>query len=155
MPSAEYQRRRRARIKAGLPAVRKQRDRKTDEEKRSSSRKASQTWIKKHPDRYRDNYTRQNRNPLTKQRKKEYRLLKKYGLTQADWEDMFKKQGSCCAACQTNVPGSPLGWHVDHNHLTGKVRGILCHHCNTILGRVKDNPAPLYALAHYLETSYE
>lgn len=52
-----------------------------------------------------------------------------YGLTLEEWELMFDGQGRCCAICKSTTPYGP-GWHTDHSHGTGAVRGILCFHCN-------------------------
>lgn len=45
---------------------------------------------------------------------------------------------------------SKMGWHTDHDHKTKKVRGILCHACNSGLGLVKEDVTRLLALAQYL-----
>lgn len=63
---------------------------------------------------------------------------KRYGLTVEAWTAMFEAQESRCAVCQTDHPGHKRGWVVDHDHLTGKVRGILCSSCNTTIGRLGD-----------------
>lgn len=60
------------------------------------------------------------------------RTLGKYGLTPETFDQMFVDQGSKCAICATDVPGGH-GWHVDHCHATGRVRGILCSRCNPVL----------------------
>ena len=67
---------------------------------------------------------------------------------------MFEEQGGRCAICSTEEPGGN-GNHfsVDHNHKTGKVRALLCNHCNTGLGKFQDDPdllriAQLYLLNH-------
>ena len=59
---------------------------------------------------------------------------------------MLVAQGGRCAACGTREPGTKKGWHVDHCHETGAVRGILCHHCNVGIGKAKDNIETLRAL---------
>jgi hypothetical protein len=62
-------------------------------------------------------------------------LRARYGLTPADVESILQKQAGGCALCST-----PLArFHVDHNHLTGRVRGLLCHRCNIVIGGW-DNP---------------
>jgi hypothetical protein len=66
--------------------------------------------------------------------KRKQRLKYVYGMTQEQWEIMFAKQGHKCAICEVTEPGSKHGWHTDHDHVTGKVRGILCHKCNMALG---------------------
>ena len=63
---------------------------------------------------------------------------------------LFADQGFRCAACPATTPGSKKGWHLDHNHQTGKVRGILCHHCNVSLGMAKDSIPRLQGLIDYL-----
>ena len=75
--------------------------------------------------------------------------LKKYGLTQHDYDQMNEEQDGLCAIChEENVNGRDL--YVDHNHDTGKVRGLLCSSCNTGLGFMKDNPRRLFGAAEYL-----
>jgi len=76
--------------------------------------------------------------------------LRKYGLTAAQREAMFIAQGSCCAVCKTDTSGNKRGWHTDHDHVTGLVRGILCQGCNVALHH-RQTPATLRALADYLE----
>ena len=78
-------------------------------------------------------------------------LQRLYGITLADFHEMVAKQGGTCKinTCTNNAT------HVDHNHDTGEVRGILCTNCNSGLGMAKDNPVHLRAMAQYLEdTSY-
>jgi methylphosphotriester-DNA--protein-cysteine methyltransferase len=81
-------------------------------------------------------------------------LLRKYGITLKQWEDLFKAQGECCGnpACRSITPGH-LGtdWHTDHDHVTGRFRAILCHNCNLALGAVNDSIVKLQGLIGYLE----
>lgn len=78
--------------------------------------------------------------------------LRKYGLTPEQWQLMFKEQGECCASCKSGEPsGRGKTFHVDHCHKTKKVRGILCHHCNLMLGNAKDDIARLEAAITYLK----
>lgn len=79
-------------------------------------------------------------------------LKSKYGLTQEQWDAMFRAQGSKCKICLSTDPGSPQ-WHTDHCHTTGQVRGILCHGCNIGLGGFKDNTAALARAIDYLGNS--
>lgn len=50
---------------------------------------------------------------------------------------VFKQQGKC-AICEVQLNFESRKWHVDHDHTTGKARGVLCHHCNTNLVPVFD-----------------
>lgn len=87
-----------------------------------------------------------------------YHLLK-YNLTKERWWEIFRSQGEACICGLTEHSKS---WHVDHDHSCcpygiscGEcVRGILCEDCNHALGKVRDNPETLRALAGYLEKSF-
>lgn len=77
-------------------------------------------------------------------------LMRLYGITIEQRDAMFVGQGSVCAICvATETNGK--GWHVDHDHVTGKIRGILCHRCNLMLGNSKDDSTRLRAAADYLD----
>lgn len=79
--------------------------------------------------------------------------LKKYGLTLSEYDDILESQGGLCAICKTDDPRghSKAGrFHVDHNHTSGAVRGLLCHDCNTGLGFFKDSTALLEKAKDYL-----
>ncbi len=60
--------------------------------------------------------------------------LQKYGLTPESWTALFAGQGRKCASCGSTEPGTTWGWHTDHDHQTGRVRGILCLPCNVLAG---------------------
>lgn len=83
------------------------------------------------------------------------RDLKKYGITLGDQEKMMRDQGNKCAICGKEIYlfGSKKSntAHVDHDHITGKVRGLLCQECNTGLGKFRDNPLFLANAIKYLE----
>jgi hypothetical protein len=63
------------------------------------------------------------------------KVLRRHGLTPADYDTMLAKQGGVCKICGRGPQGDRL--HVDHDHATGKVRGILCVSCNTTLGKLE------------------
>ena len=78
--------------------------------------------------------------------------VKKYGLTLGELAALFTSQGNCCAICNATDPGNiKQHWHTDHDHITGKVRGILCHQCNVGIGHLKDDPSLLRTAADYLD----
>lgn len=79
-------------------------------------------------------------------------LRKFYGLSEEMYSERLDYQRGCCAVCGESLSENP---HVDHNHKTGEVRGILCSHCNHMIGNAKDNPVVLRAGADYLEGDYE
>ena len=82
-------------------------------------------------------------------RRRNARLLRDYGMTLEEHEAMFAAQGELCAICGRDEPGG-RGWHTDHDHGSGKVRGILCHHCNLGIGLAKEDPRVLEEMAAYL-----
>ncbi len=80
------------------------------------------------------------------------KLLRGYGLTIADYDRMLEYQGRVCAICGGDDPGRGYrNFSVDHDHESGKVRGLLCDDCNNILGRAKDRPEVLLKAAAYLK----
>lgn len=77
-------------------------------------------------------------------------LRHKYGITVEEYEAMLVSQSGACAICGGVEPsGKRLA--VDHDHGTGKVRQLLCHRCNLVLGQVHDDPNILRLAAMYLE----
>lgn len=77
---------------------------------------------------------------------------KKYGLTRDSFSNLVKNQQGLCAICKSSG-GSKTWLVVDHNHITNKVRGLLCHSCNVGLGHFKENPLMLKAAMDYLGTN--
>lgn len=63
--------------------------------------------------------------------------LKKFGITEADYEKLLNEQGGVCAICGGQPDTRWKIFAVDHDHATGKVRGLLCMVCNTMLGRLE------------------
>lgn len=79
-----------------------------------------------------------------------------YGLNDADYKGMLRTQDNRCAICRVEFPVGAKRIdkpQVDHNHVSGKVRGLLCTGCNHGLGRFRDNPVTLEAAANYLRRS--
>lgn len=78
------------------------------------------------------------------------RLRHKYGISLIERDAMLLSQGSGCAACGSLTAGHKHGWAVDHDHRTGRIRGILCQPCNMIAGHAEKRPARLAGLMSYL-----
>ena len=80
---------------------------------------------------------------------KDEKLRRQYGITLAQYNAMLAEQGGLCAIC--NKPSRmkrPLA--VDHDHVTGRIRGLLCFHCNTAIGHLLDDPKLVQIAADYL-----
>lgn len=75
-----------------------------------------------------------------------YHLRRRYGIGADDFDAMVVAQGGACAIC-----GRPDPEHVDHDHVTGRVRAILCFNCNGGLGQFGDDPDRLRDAASYVE----
>ena len=74
--------------------------------------------------------------------------LKKYGLTTESYSTFLDKQNNCCALCLKQFTSTP---HIDHDHTTGKVRGLLCYPCNSGLGQFEDDIERLQRAISYLK----
>ena len=92
----------------------------------------------------------------TKSCSKERKLKIRYNVSVSDYNIIYKKQNGVCAICNkkessTNCNGKVRVLSVDHNHSTGKIRGLLCARCNQALGLFQDNPKNLKQAIKYLE----
>ncbi len=78
---------------------------------------------------------------------------KHYGIDDGQFKSLLDAQSHRCA-CGAALSGAPRAAHVDHDHASGKVRGILCYHCNIILGHAQDSTSVLEKLIIYLQKSH-
>lgn len=75
--------------------------------------------------------------------------VKRYGITIDDYEEMLLKQNNKCVICEREFVRPP---HIDHDHSSGQVRGLLCYPCNSGLGQFQDSPEILKKAVEYLES---
>ena len=94
--------------------------------------------------RYRDS-------PASKKKEQERGLRKHYKLTVDQYVEMERAQQYRCAICRVHKDNLSRSLEVDHNHSTGKIRGLLCRKCNLVLGIVDDNVIVLNAAIYYLK----
>ena len=82
-------------------------------------------------------------------------LKKEFGITIAQYDEMFEQQNGVCAICgKKETMKNQYGVRrlsVDHDHKTGKIRGLLCAGCNFVLGTMKDSKERILKAAIYLE----
>lgn len=108
-------------------------------------------WLERERIKHRDNINGY------RDRKHGYYLKRTFGISLESYASMLKSQDGRCAVCGTDKPGNGRGkkelkfFPVDHDHLTGKVRGLLCRDCNLGLGAFSDDPIVLHAAMRYLE----
>lgn len=79
--------------------------------------------------------------------------LKRYGLTPEAYNELFFKQNGRCEGCKQHQNDFNRNFAVDHDHSTGKIRGLLCVGCNLILGYAEDNSVVLLNLIKYLDSN--
>ena len=82
--------------------------------------------------------------------RKNRKLIKEFGITLSEYLDMCKAQDGKCFICQLIPRGRRKVLFVDHDHKTGKVRGLLCYKCNMGLGYFKDSAISLRRAISYL-----
>lgn len=102
----------------------------------------------------RDVYHASPDNRLTnKQNKQQWARFKKYNITKVDFDIMLTAQRGKCKICPKLHKEVRNGLVVDHDHKTGKVRGLLCDSCNRGLGFFFDSEESLNNAANYLKSS--
>lgn len=114
-------------------------------------------WRKKNPESVQKIRKRSYRNNIEYMKNKTRRLhiLQNYNLTLNDFDVLLNSQDNKCAICESKEPKGKGNFHIDHDHQTGKVRGLLCHKCNTGIGLLNDDIALLNKALQYLEKHKE
>lgn len=125
--------------------------------RREYNAKRQAAWRQRHPDKAKAIATRHNRkrqaDPEFRRKVRAANHRKAYGIEPEEFDAMVAKQGGVCAICGLPPRGKGNGkhLHVDHCHVSGPVRGLLCSPCNTALGLFDDNSERLQAAIRYLE----
>ena len=101
-------------------------------------------------ERYLRNRKKYNDRPEIKKRHQNYILQRQYGISIIDKQIILDGQEGLCAICGKELNGDQ-NTHVDHDHKTDAVRGILCSNCNFMLGQAKDSIDILCKAINYLE----
>lgn len=95
--------------------------------------------------------------PEGQQAAREARLRSTHGMTLVMYNELLSRQGGTCGICRKppdGTPGTNSAWlHVDHDHLTGAIRGLLCRACNTAIGLFRDDRERLQAAALYIRNA--
>lgn len=76
-----------------------------------------------------------------------------YNIEPEEYDSLMEKSKNLCMICGS--PPKTKSLHIDHNHKTGKVRGLLCHGCNTAIGLFKENIEVIKKAIYYLESNLE
>ena len=76
-----------------------------------------------------------------------------YGITVEEYDELYMSQQGYCAICGIHQSQTKTKFHLDHCHTTGKIRGLLCQHCNHLLGRARDSREILQNAIKYLDNT--
>ena len=113
------------------------------------------TWCKQCRAEYAKLYRASHKEKI-KNKQRDIRYKESYGISLQDYNHILEKQGNKCACCGTTQPSkSPGKWTnfcVDHCHLTGEVRGLLCNSCNIGIGKLGDNLSGVLNAVSYLSS---
>ena len=99
-----------------------------------------------------------NKEHLNEWRRKNWvtanRRLKRRGATEELYNELYEVQQGCCAVC--NEPEEKFSWLcIDHDHSTGRIRGLLCPNCNRGIGLLQDSSVLLEKAAKYIAEAKE
>lgn len=123
-------------------------------QKHKDKQKAQQrTYRAKNPDKWREygrKWSKENKD-RTRVKDRMSQIKRVYGLSAEGYYLLFTYQLGSCAICEKELEFIGQHTHVDHDHKTGKVRGILCNLCNHLIGESLENTIILRKAIDYLE----
>jgi hypothetical protein len=130
---------------------------------RSCRNKYSKKWERENPDsvavknkRARERERKKYLTPEGRRIHKDRELRSTFGISLAEYETMLKNQNHGCAICSRQTAGHrTIYFAVDHNHKTGKVRGLLCSSCNRGIGHFFENINFMSSAIDYLRSHNE
>lgn len=162
--SKERMAERRAKDPEGVKAYNRQWAKDNPEQVKVHAKKAVANSRKRDPDKIKNrqaNWVEKNRDRLREKSRTKYQAEKhlwrerelrvKFGITSVQYDELLEAQGGVCCLCK-GLPGK-RAYSVDHDHVTGVIRGLLCRGCNVGIGNLKDNPDLLEAAARYIRTT--
>jgi hypothetical protein len=110
-------------------------------------------WQRANPHKMKEYRLKQRAKPDFKAKSRCRTLQRKYGITHAEYEALLKAQNGTCALCPRTETSTKYGvLVVDHDHTSGRVRGLLCDPCNHALGILGDNEAGLLKAISYVKS---
>ena len=149
MQTAEDKKRTRQKYKLLHPEIIKDRSRKHYVENKEKEIARKRKWGRENPEIVsKANKRHYKRNP---EKHRDYHLKVNYGITLEDYKRLSEKQNNRCAICRKEASEGTKALSVDHDHKTGKVRGLLCGNCNTGIGLLQESEKLLLKAILYLE----
>lgn len=122
---------------------------KDKKEQKEYNRAYHRKWYKKNKKKADEVSRRYQRTPKGKLSERKRRLKRLYSITLEEYDRMLELQNGVCAICGNPPEYRRLG--IDHDHKTGKVRGLLCGYCNGMIGRIEKNPQFVSNVIEYLK----
>lgn len=113
------------------------------------ARERVRQWAKDNPERVAARQAEYRANGRKAAIDRRYQLKRKYGITPEQYDALLAEQSGVCGICG-RPPRDDIALHVDHDHTTGRIRGLLCFRCNNALGDFEDDHDRLGAALHYL-----
>ena len=117
-------------------------------------RERARRWKRENPERDAANQAAFRTSGKKRVSDRKSHLRRKFGISLEDYEQLLQDQGGRCAICE-RPPREDIALHVDHEHGTGRIRGLLCFRCNNALGDLGDSRERLDAAAEYLDRTPE
>ena len=116
-------------------------------------RERGRRWYHTHKDQMRAiSSAWKKRNPDRQRQYRHFWWIRKYGITPEEYQLKLVAQGNTCAICRASNPGPRCRFFaVDHDHNSGRIRGLLCNKCNRVLGLAGDSVIWLREAIAYLE----
>ncbi len=113
------------------------------------ARERTRRWRLDNPERYAEALAKYRGSESKRISNRRSHLKRKYGISLEEYDAMLASQGGGCGICGKE-PSARISLHVDHDHRTGRIRGLLCFVCNSSLGDL-DDPDLLRAALRYIE----
>jgi len=113
------------------------------------ARERTQRWREENPERYAENQRRFRASGAKAISNRRSHLKRKYGITLEEYDAKLAEQGGVCAICRRE-PRPDISLHVDHDHASGAIRGLLCFRCNVAIGLIAEDHDNLVSIQRYL-----
>lgn len=112
--------------------------------------KITKLWRVNNNDRYKWLMEKMNSDRKEKGYYRTWHLRDKFGIIVDQYKEILNSQGGGCAICRSTFPARRQSFHIDHDYLTGEIRGLLCHNCNRGIGYLQDSIKILQKSIQYL-----
>jgi hypothetical protein len=113
-------------------------------------KKCISDWYEENKLRVRAQKAEWYKDPENRRRQREIQLRRRFGISTEKYEELLLKQSGVCAICK-KLEELDRSLAVDHDHKTGRIRGLLCTKCNTAIGLLNEDPVVLVNAQKYLQ----